>query len=94
MKWIWVLTGEVRHLLELLGPELRHLNGLLLHVFAHGSHALLVGMVHDLVQVVRVQGVDDVEHVVARWPLSFRELVREVGDEDRVVLEGGEDVLD
>ena len=83
---IKVLTTEVRHLLELLGPELRHLDGLLLHVVACGGVALFVGVVHDFGQVVGVQRVQDVEHVVPRRPLPFRELVREVRREDRVVL--------
>ena len=90
---IKVLTGEVRHLLELLGPELRHLDGLLLHVVARGGHALLVGVVHDFGQVVRVQRVQNVEHVVPRRPFPFGELVREVRSKDRVVLERGEDAL-
>ena len=50
-------------------------------------------MVHDLGEVVRVQRVQDVEHVVARWPLPFWELFGEVRVEDRVVLERGEDIL-
>ena len=50
-------------------------------------------MVHDLGQVFGVQRVQDVEHVLTRRALAFGELVREVGVEDRVVLEGGEDVL-
>ena len=44
-------------------------------------------MVHDLLEVVRVQGVEDVEEVVTRWSLAGWVLVGEVRHEDRVLLE-------
>ena len=57
------------------------------HGFTLGRVSLLVCMVHDLLEVVRVQGVEDVEEVVPRWSLAGWVLVGEVRHEDRVLIE-------
>ena len=51
-------------------------------------------MAQDLGEVVRVQRVHDVEEVLAGRPLILRVVIREVGVEDRVLLELGEERLD
>ena len=51
-------------------------------------------MAQDLGEVVRVQRVHDVEEVLAGRPLVLGVVVREIGVEDRVLLELGEERLD
>ena len=80
-------TGQVRHGLELLLPELRHLDGLLLHGLAGGGVTLLVGVGHDLAQVVGVHGVEDVEEVLTRRPFVLGVLVGEVAVHGGIVFE-------
>ena len=46
------LTGEVWHGLQLLLPELRDLDGLLLADLAGHRHPLLVGVLHHLLEHV------------------------------------------
>ena len=81
------LTRHVRHRSQLLRPVFGDLDGLMFHGLTLGRVPLLVCMVHDLLEVFRVQGVEDVEEVVTRWSLAGRVLVGEVGHEDRVLLE-------
>ena len=88
------LTCEVRHGLELLLPVLGHLDGLVLLHHTISRHALLGGVVHDLVEVVGLLGVQDVEEVISRWSLTLGVLVREVAHEERVLLHQRVDVLD
>ena len=64
------------------------------HRLTLGRHPLLVGVVHDLLEVVRIQGVEDIEEVLARWSLAGWVLVRKVGQEDRVLLELRIELLD
>lgn len=89
-----VLTRQVRHGAELLLPVLRHLDGLLLHVLALASQALLGGVLDDLLQVVRLQRVEYVEEVLSWRSLAFRVLVGEVALKDRVLSHRRVDVLD
>ena len=49
---ILVLTGEVRHCLQLFLPELGDLNRLAQALLACCGHALLVGVVHHLLEEV------------------------------------------
>ena len=84
---IFALTGNVGYRLEFLFPELRYLDGLRLVAIDACLHPLLVGVVHDLLQVVRLQGIEDVEEVLARRPFTGRILVREVLRELRVFAE-------
>ena len=82
-----MLTGQVWHGLELLGPEVGDLDGLVLHPLALSSEPLLVGVGHDLGQVVRVDRVQDVEEIVSRRPFPFRIGVGEELHHVRVLLE-------
>ena len=59
------LTGEVRHGLQLLRPELRDLDGLVLPGLPFSCHALLVGEGHQLAEILGLQGVEDVEEVLS-----------------------------
>ena len=88
------LTCEVRHGLELLFPVLGHLDGLVLLHHAVSRHALLSGVVHDLVEVVGLLGVQDVEEVISWWHLALSILIREVAHEEGVLLHQWIDVLD
>ena len=88
------LTGQIGHVLELLLPELGDADGLLLLVHAGAGHPLDVGVVHDLAQVLRVDGVEDVEEVLPRRPLVLRVLGREVLHELGVLLELGPEAPD
>ena len=67
-----MLTGQIRHGLELLGPEVGDLDGLVLHPLALSSEPLLIGVGHDLGQVVRVDRVQNVEEVVPGRAFPFR----------------------
>ena len=64
------LLGQVRHGLQLLLPELGDLDGLLLLVGGGGSHSLLVGVLEDALEVLRLKCVEDVEEVLARGPFA------------------------
>ena len=81
------LTRQVWHRGQLLCPVFRDLDGLMFHCLTFGRHSLFIGMDHNLLQVVRIQGVENVEEVVTGRSLSGRILVREVGHEDRVLRE-------
>ena len=58
-----------------------------LHVLAGRGHALLVGVVHDLLQIIWMDGVQDIEEVLPGWAFSRRVRVREVRHQLRVLLE-------
>ena len=88
------LTCEVRHSFELLFPVLGHLDGLVLLHHTISRHALLGGVVHYLVEVVGLLGVQDVEEVVSRWSLALSILVREVAHEECILFHQRVDVLD
>ena len=88
------LTCKIRHGLELLLPELGDFYGLLLHVLAAAGHPLLVRVLHDVLEVLRVQGVEDVEEVLSWRSLILCEFSREKRRESRVLLELGPDVAD
>ena len=88
------LTYEVRHGFELLFPVLGHLDGLVLLHHAISRHALLGCVLHYLVEVVGLLGVQDVEEVISWWSLTLSVLVREVAHEERVLLHQRVDVLD
>ena len=79
------LTGQVRHVPELLLPELGDGDGVDLVVVALRRHPLLARVAHDLLQVLRVHGVQHVEEILTRRASVLRELVREV-DVHRHVL--------
>ena len=81
------LTRHVRHRSQLLRPVFGDLDGLMFHGLTLCRVPLLVCMVHDLLEVVRVQGVEDVEEVVPRRSLAGWVLVGEVRHEDRVLIE-------
>ena len=88
------LTGQVGHGLEFLLPELGDLDGLLMGIDAVGGHPLLVGMLHDLCQIFRMEGVQDVEEILPGWALAPREPIREEHHELLVRLEIREELLD
>ena len=81
-----VLTREVRHGLQLLLPELGDGNALFLLVWCICRHPLFVGMLQDALQVLRLQGIEDVEEVLPRRPLSSRICIREEPHEFGVLL--------
>ena len=58
-----------------------------LHVLAGRGHALLVSVVHDLLQIIWMDSIQDIEEVLPGWALSRRVRVREVGHQLRVLLE-------
>ena len=72
------LTREIRHCLELLLPELGDGDGLSQVVARVGRHPLLASMAHDLLEIFRIDRVQDIEEILARRALIFRKLVREV----------------
>ena len=71
------LTGQVRHGLQLLLPKLRDFDGLLLHGLAITGHPLLIGMGHHVLEILRVQGVKDIEEILAWRSLVLCPLGRE-----------------
>ena len=73
-----VLTGEVGHRLQLLLPELGDLDGLPLADLALRGHPLLIGVIHDLLQEVGLDGIDDIEEVLAARALADGEVIGEV----------------
>ena len=92
--WHWYLLRQIRHGLELLLPVLGHLDGLSLHALSLRGHALLVGVAHDLREVVRVKRVEHVEEVHPRGALALWKLIREVLHELGVLQEHGIEGLD
>ena len=72
------LTREVRHSFELLLPILGDFDGLCLHILALNRVSLLIGMLHDLLQILWVHGVQNIEEVLPRWTLVLWKCVREV----------------
>ena len=86
--------GHVWHRLQFLLPELGDLDGLLLGIYSVGGHPLLVGMLHDLCQILGMEGVQDIEKILSWRPLALRELIREEHHELLVLLELLEQLLD
>ena len=72
------LTGQVRHAFQLLLPVLRDGDLLVLLALSKSGHALLVGVVHHLSQVVSLQSVEYVHEVVARRSLPLSISIREI----------------
>ena len=72
------LTRHIRHRRQLLRPVFGDLDGLMFHRLALGRHPLLVGVAHDLLEVVRIQSVEDIKKVVTRWRLAGWVFVRKV----------------
>ena len=87
------LTAQEGHALQLLRPVLRDLDGLVLVAVSTYHHTLLVCVGHDLLQVLRVQGVEDVKKVFSRRTFVFRVLVGEVLREGSVSLQVRPQVL-
>ena len=83
----WALTRQVGHGLEFLQPVVGDLDGLGLGVLAVGGHPLLVRVSQQLLEVLRVDRVQDVEEVRSGRPLAVRVFVGEVLDEFRIFLE-------
>ena len=81
------LTREEGHRLELLGPVLRDLNRGLLVAVGICGHALLVGVLHHPLEVLRKDGIHDIEEVLTRRALVLGELGREVLGERGILLE-------
>ena len=87
-----LLTGQIGHGFELLLPELGDLNGLLLHGVAAAGHPLRIGVGHDLLEVLRIQGVEDVKQVLSGRSFVLCPFGREKRGESRVLFELGPDV--
>ena len=75
-------------------PVLGHLDGLLEARLALHRHALLVGVIEHLVEVVRVHGVQHVIKVLPRGTFALRILVREELQHLFIAGELRPDVLD
>ena len=82
----WALTRQVGHGLEFLQPVVGDLDGLGLGVLAVGGHPLLVRVSQQLLEVLRVDRVQDVEEVLSRWAFGLGECVREVKQELLILL--------
>jgi hypothetical protein len=80
-------TRHVWHRSQLLRPVFGDLDGLMFHGLTLCRVPLLICMIQDLLQVVRIQGVEDVEEVISWWSFAGWVLIREVRHEDRVLLE-------
>ena len=52
-----------------------------------GRHPLLIGMLHDLIEIIRLQRVKDIEEVLARRTLASWICIREVLHEICIFLE-------
>ena len=66
-------------------PGLRNLDLLVSHGLARRHVSLLVGVTHDLGQVLRVERVQYVEEISSRRPLVLGEVVREVKHEGGIL---------
>ena len=91
---MWALTCKIGHCLQLLLPVLRDMEALVLHALSLDGHALLVGVVHDLLQVLGMYSVQDIEEVLPRWTFANGVLVREVDGHVGILLELGPELLD
>ena len=80
------LTRQVGHRGQLLCPVFRDLDGLMFHCLTFGRHPLFIGMDHDLLQVVRIQGVENVEEIVSGRTFVLRILRGKVLQELRVLF--------
>ena len=92
MEIIKQLTGQVWHGLQLLLPKLGNFDGLLLHGLAITGHPLLIRMRHHFLEILRVQGVEDVEEILTWWTLVLCPLGREKRNESWILLELRPDV--
>ena len=88
------LTSKIGHGLQLLLPERRDLDGLLLHGLALAGHPLLVGMNHDVLEVLWVQRVEHVEEVLPWGSLVLSPSGREERRERWILLEHRPNVFD
>ena len=68
-------------------PLVSHLDYLLLHLFPLRRVPLLGSMLHDLLQVIWVNGVEDIEEVLSARCLLLCILVLEVDGECRVIFQ-------
>ena len=85
---------KVWHALQLILPELRDLDGLVLHVLTSNGHALLRRMVHAALEVIWIQGCQNIERVLSGRPLFLRVLIRKVRLEEGIFPKLGVDVPD
>ena len=79
--------------MKLLLPIFRHFDGLTLLHDALSRHSLLIGMLYDLPQVIRLKGRQDIEKIVPWRTFSFGKLVWEKLHEPFVVFHQRENVL-
>lgn len=87
IRYIQLPTGKIWHLFQLLRPEVRDLDRLLLHRFSLCRHTLLVGVLHHLFEILWVEGVEDIEEVFSWRRLAGRVLVRQVRHHPGVLLQ-------
>ena len=76
-----VLTRDEGHPQQLLRPRVRQLDGLRLSILARYGVTLQVGVLDQVLHVLRVAGVEDVEEVGPVGQPAHRQLVREVPHE-------------
>ena len=89
-----LLTRDEGHSVEELPPVFRDLDGLFGQRLRLGFVALLVRMLEQLSQVVAMDGVDDVEEIVAVWHATLGQFRREVPPDLLVVLHHRPDLDD
>ena len=80
------LLRQVRHGLQLFPPCFRDLDRLLLRIGCLGRPSHLVGVAHDLAQVLGVQRIQDAEEVVPLWALALGKFVGEMLGERSIFL--------
>ena len=79
--------------MKLLLPIFRHLDCLSLLHDALSRHSLLIGMLYNLPQVIRLKGRQDIEKIVPRRTFPFSKLVWEKLHKPFVVFHQRENVL-
>ena len=88
-----VLTRDERDLQQLFRPRFRQLDSLRLSILARCGVALPVGVLYQVLHVLRVAGVEDVEEIGPVGQPAPRQLVREVLHEVGSILQLRPEVL-
>ena len=81
------LTGQIGHRFKLFFPILGDLDALILLALTIYSHSHRVGMVEELLKVLRFHAVEDVKKIVPGWSLVLWINVGEILHEFTVLLE-------
>ena len=73
--------------MEFIVPLIGSFDDLVLVLDSLSTEPLLGGMLHDLLKIFRVDGVEDVEKVGTAWSFIFRVGILEVNLEIRIFLQ-------